>query len=55
MSEAEAREIIGIAVGRASMCWENIEGAGIFDDGRAIEVIEDLLTQLELRELPEGD
>lgn len=36
-------QAIHLAVGAASMCWENVEAAGIFDSDRA----HDIATQLE--------
>lgn len=34
----DARELIGQAVGAGSVCWENPEGAGMFDSTMAAEV-----------------
>ncbi len=31
------------AIGAASMCWERVEGAGVFDSNRALEVGKELL------------
>lgn len=39
-------QAVQIAVGAASACWENLEGAGVFDDRRATEVSEQLLAWL---------
>ena len=36
-------EAIGIGIGAASMCWDNIEGAGVFDSQRASLIVEMLL------------
>jgi len=35
-------EAIGQAIGAASMCWENVEAAGIFNSSRALEICEEL-------------
>lgn len=34
------------AIGEASMCWSNIEGAGVFDSEKAKQVGQELLTYL---------
>ena len=34
----DARELIGVAIGAGSVCWENPGGAGVFDSTRASEV-----------------
>lgn len=39
--------IVYQAVGAASMCWEHVENAGIFQDDKAKEVSEALLKALE--------
>ncbi len=44
---AELRKIIGIAVGRASMCWEDVEQAGIFESVKAAKIIEEVAKQIE--------
>lgn len=44
------REVIAEAVGAASMCWENPEGAGLFDEKRATEVIDGVMYQLLMRD-----
>lgn len=40
------KELLHQAVGAGSMCWENVSGAGVFDDGKARQVAEDLEEQL---------
>ena len=35
-------EAIGIAIGVASTCWENLNNAGTFNDVKACDVITDL-------------
>ncbi len=42
-----AREAIGVALGAASMCWEHVERAGVFDSSRCGEVLDLLLAHLE--------
>lgn len=37
---------VGQAVGAASMCWENVSGAGVFDDRLAKEISEALLAEV---------
>ncbi len=58
MSEEKARELIMLAIGSASMCWENLQwdnigkgkaGAGTFLSDRAIEVGDQLLVDLGLK------
>lgn len=41
------QEIIMQAVGEASMCWANIEGAGVFESEQAKQVGDALLKRLE--------
>lgn len=36
-------EVVGQAVGAASVCWESMEGTGVFDDARARQIVEDVL------------
>lgn len=36
-------EAIGLGVGAASACWDNLEGAGVFDSTRATLITEMLL------------
>jgi hypothetical protein len=38
--------VVGQAVGAASMCWEHVEAAGVFDDRKARAVVEALLEYL---------
>lgn len=51
MNEEKLREILGIAVGGASMCWQNVEAAGVFDSNRAAHLVE--LTVRAIRVLEE--
>lgn len=39
-------EFIGNAIGAASMCWADVEKAGIFDSERAVQLIEEVLDYL---------
>lgn len=40
------RSLVFQALGAASMCWENIEGAGVFRSERAAEIGEGLIEEL---------
>jgi len=55
INEQLARERIGIALGRASMCWENVDKAGIFESERCAQIIDELLIDLELMEISEHE
>ena len=44
--ELTLEEILFQALGAASMCWENVEAAGIFDSSRAKEVGMALLAEV---------
>lgn len=46
-TRAKLREVIGQAIGTASMCWENPAGAGVFDSVRASALVEDVLAKVE--------
>jgi hypothetical protein len=39
-------EFIGEAIGAASTCWEKPEGAGVFNNQRASQIVEEILDQL---------
>lgn len=41
--------LIMTAIGEASMCWSSIEGAGVFDSDKAIEIGEKLLANIKGR------
>jgi hypothetical protein len=41
-------EAIRIAIGAASVCWEKMEGTGVFQSERALEIAEQLREFLEL-------
>ena len=41
-AESELRERIGLAIGAASACWENLAGAGVFESDRAKAIADDL-------------
>lgn len=44
LSEADSmEEAIGLAIGAASVCWENPGGAGVFESGRAAAISAGLL------------
>jgi len=42
-------EIVGQAVGAASMCWTKPEGAGEFDSERASKIVDDALDEIRRR------
>lgn len=44
--------VIAQAVGAASACWDNLEGAGVFQDQAAVEIIENLLAFLREQGVP---
>ena len=46
MGEDTIKELIGVAIGQASMCWSNPEGAGVFDSDKAGGIAEDLLADI---------
>lgn len=39
MSDAKFRELVGIAIGEASMCWSEMP-SGVFDSTRAKEIVD---------------
>jgi len=41
------KELIQIAMGEASMCWENVDKAGVFDSSEALRVGDQLLKDIE--------
>lgn len=43
VGEAELSEAVHQAVGAASVCWERMEGTGVFDDARARQVAAELI------------
>lgn len=36
-------EVVGQAVGAASVCWESMEGTGIFQEDRARQIVDDVV------------
>lgn len=53
-TESKLRVKIGEAVGAASACWDNLEGAGVFKSERASEIATNLIEDvLELTRLGE--
>lgn len=36
-------QVIGEAIGRASVCWENMEGTGVFDSDTASQITQEVL------------
>lgn len=54
MTEDKARELILMALGQASLCWEGVSyPIGIFDSKQCSEIGEQLIIDLELRALPD--
>lgn len=41
-----AREVVFQAIGNASTCWNDLEGAGVFDSERAKRIGEELIADL---------
>ncbi len=41
------KQIIGEAIGAASVCWESLEGTGVFDSTRASQLIDEVLEEVE--------
>lgn len=47
LDQAENLEqAVFMALGAASMCWENPEGAGVFQSGKALEIGEALMNRI---------
>jgi hypothetical protein len=44
--EERRRELIGQAVGEASMCWEDVSAAGVFDSMHAVQIVDRLYDDL---------
>ncbi len=40
------RELLGQLTGAASMCWENVAKAGVFDSTRATALVDDALARI---------
>lgn len=45
---SDLSEAVGVAVGMASMCWENVEGAGEFMSRRAAWITEALYEHIQM-------
>lgn len=41
--ETPIDEVIGEAIGRASVCWESMEGTGVFDSDTASQITQEVL------------
>jgi hypothetical protein len=41
-------EAVGQAVGAASACWDNLEGAGVFQSTRAKAIVEQLMDRIKM-------
>ena len=47
LNKADTREeVIGLALGAASVCWETPEGSGVFDSNEASLITKDTLARL---------
>lgn len=44
----DANELIGMAIGAGSMCWENVRGAGVFDSTRAAAISDAAFQRLQM-------
>lgn len=47
-AEQSLREVVYIAMGAASVCWDNPAGAGVFREDVATQVAEDLLMKVKV-------
>ena len=48
-------EVIGQSMGAASMCWDNVRGAGVFQSDRASRITQEVIDWIEANyELKEG-
>lgn len=43
-------EAVGQAIGAASMCWEHVEDAGVFDSTRAKQIVDELVQYFESKQ-----
>lgn len=41
------REVVGQALGAASVCWESMEGTGVFDSDRAKTILYEVVDWVE--------
>ena len=48
IDEDKVREIIGIALGRASMCWTDVDKAGVFLSDICIQIIDETVVEISL-------
>lgn len=55
MNQEEATELVMTAMGEASGCWDNLEGAGVFQSEKAEDVGERLLMDLGFMPRPAVD
>jgi hypothetical protein len=46
---ADLREAVFLAIGAASACWTNLDGAGTFESTRAAELGDALIDQIRRR------
>jgi hypothetical protein len=47
--ETPVRQVIGEAVGAASICWEHPEKAGVFNNQQATAIVDEVMTILYLK------
>jgi hypothetical protein len=45
-------EVVGQAVGAASVCWESMEGTGIFQEDRARQIVDDVVEWIKENYIP---
>lgn len=48
----DGEEVLGLALGAASTCWESIEGTGEFDSVQARLILQDTISRLRELEKP---
>lgn len=51
----DLRGVIGQAVGAASVCWESMEGTGVFQSDRASRIVDDVVGWVEANYRPVSD
>lgn len=47
LEDKDMLQAVGEAVGRASVCWDNLEHAGAFDSTIASEIVDQLMDRIE--------
>lgn len=44
---ADLEQAVGLTIGAASVCWENMNGTGVFESDRAKELLDQLVDYIE--------